>query len=82
MGFLYILLMSSGKYYVWSTRDIEVRMEFHTLWKTKTTKGKAFELVFSREFSTYKEAYYRERHIKKLKSRKVIEKILHWEWRW
>ena len=82
MGFLYILLMNNGKYYVWSTRDIDVRMKFHISWKTKTTKWKEFKLVFSKEFDTYKEAYYRERRIKKLKSIKIIEKIVHWEWKW
>jgi len=80
MGYFYILLMNNKKYYVWSTRDINLRIEFHKLWLTKTTKDKEPEIVFNKQFDTYDEAYYWERYIKKMKSKKIIEKIISWNW--
>ena len=49
---------------------------------TKTTKWKDIQLVYSQPFDTYDEVYFRERYIKKMKSKKVVEKIIHWQWKW
>jgi len=76
MGYLYVLLMNNGKYYVWSSKNIDKRMEFHLSWCTYTTKNKDPKLVFSKKFDTLKDARCRELFIKKMKSKKVIEQII------
>ena len=82
MGYLYILLMNNKKYYIGSTKDLQWRMLYHLAGMTKTTKGKDIQLVYTQPFDTYDEAYFRERYIKKMKSKKVVEKIIHWQWKW
>jgi len=76
MGYLYILLMNNGRYYTWSTKNIDIRMEFHLSWSTYTTKNKEPILVFSKKFDTIEDARYRELFIKKMKSKRVIEQIM------
>ncbi len=73
-GWLYILLLGNGQYYIGSTNDLERRIVQHKAWKVIATKGKLpLELLFTREYETLPEARSAEYQLKKKKSRKYIE---------
>lgn len=70
--------MINGVYYVGSTTKLpEKRLEEHNKNKTKYTSGKGpWILKFYQEFDSFSEARKMENKIKKMKSRKIIEKII------
>jgi putative endonuclease len=78
MGYLYILRSDkNGRYYVGSTNNISRRLNEHNAGHTKSLKNiLPMSLVFSKQYDTLLEARQIELHIKKLKSRKIIEKII------
>ncbi len=63
--------------YIGSTKDIVRRIEAH-LWNHKgfTSKAKDWQLRYQEVFETKTEALTREKHIKRWKSRKMIEKLI------
>jgi len=76
--FVYILFSDSlNRYYIGSTKDIVRRIEAH-LWNHKgfTSKAKDWQLRYQEVFETKIEALTREKHIKRWKSRKMIEKLI------
>ena len=76
MGFVYILKLVDGSYYIGSCREIISRLENHKNGYVKSTKYKlTFILVYVKEFVSYKEAYNEERRIKGWKKRKSIENL-------
>ena len=67
----------SGKYYIGSTNNIERRLMEHNSGKTKSLKYlKPLRVVFKKGFSERLEAIKIEKKLKKLKSRKIVEKIV------
>ena len=73
-GWIYILLLGNGQYYVGSTNNLERRIAQHKSWKVLSTKWKLpLELLFTREYETLSEARSAEYQLKKKKSRKYIE---------
>jgi putative endonuclease len=78
MPYIYILKsIKNNRYYIGSTNDIERRIKEHNDGKSNYTKlTKPFELVLKQEFETLNEARMMELHLKKLKSRIIIEKII------
>ena len=81
MYFTYILKsVNSGRYYIGSCRDTKQRLEYHNNGRVKSTRPyKPWEIVHIEEFPDISSAYKREVEIKKLKSRKAIERIIkHW----
>jgi putative endonuclease len=66
-----------NRYYIGSTKDIVRRIEDH-LWNHKgfTSKAKDWQLRYQEVFGTKTEALTREKHIKRWKSRKMIEKLI------
>ena len=78
MAYVYILKSFKNlRYYIGSTNNIQRRLEEHNSGKSTYTKLiKPFELVFYQEYSTVKEAKQIEYKLKRLKSRKIIEKII------
>ena len=76
--YTYILYSSKlDKYYVGSTSDIERRLGEHNRGKgTYTRLGMPWELVYSEEFFSKKEAVAREMKIKKRKSRTYIDNLI------
>lgn len=73
----YILRCFDNRYYIGSTKDIDSRLEDHLKGKCKFTKPRLPVLLIYREnFPTYSEARKRELEIKRLKSRKAIEKLI------
>lgn len=78
MNVVYILQsIKNGKYYIGSTNDVERRLLEHNSGKTKSLRYlRPLEIVFKKEFTSLGEARKIEARLKKLKSRKIIEKII------
>lgn len=81
MGIVYILKNleknASHQYYVGSTNNLERRLREYQLGKNITTKGfKDFELVFSQELSTLREARQIEYWLKRQKKKGLVERII------
>jgi putative endonuclease len=75
----YIIFNSNiNQYYIGSTNNIEDRLYRHNAGQNKATKKGApdWQLVYSEEFNTRSEAVQREMKIKKMKSRKYIERLI------
>lgn len=77
--FTYILYsLSIDRYYVGSTDDLEWRLERHNMgWGKYTKRGIPWRLVHYEIFPTKTESLGREREIKKKKSRRHIENLIH-----
>ena len=77
-GFVYILQSQKNySYYVGSTTDIERRLFEHSIGQTKSTKNLApWKLVFFKSYPDIKTARQVEYKVKKLKSKKIIERII------
>ena len=75
---LYILFsMSRDRYYIGHTNNIERRLSEHNSGQTKSTKaGIPREIVYTKEFDSNIEANKVELHLKKMKSKKYIEKFI------
>ena len=64
-------------YYIGSTTDRSRRLIEHNSGKNTSTKNKGpWEMVFSKRFTNLFEARKAENKLKKLKSRKIIDKIV------
>ncbi len=74
---VYILKSNLGKYYIGSTYNLERRLAQHAEGHTHSTKRMGYmELVFSQEYKSLKDARNVEFHIKKLKRKDFVEKIV------
>lgn len=77
LGYVYILKLKNGRYYIGSTVGIENRLEEHNKGLTPSTRYlRPVELVFSQEYPTILQARRTEIRLKKYKSRVIIEKII------
>ena len=80
MHFLYIIYSpTADKYYTGETNDFPARLELHNNHKnlkafTKAASDWERKLIFKCE--TKKDAVFLERYVKRMKSRKFIEKII------
>ena len=75
--YVYILKMNNGKYYVWSTRNLENRLFEHQNWESKSTRNNLpVKLLFYKEYVTITEAIYIETKLKKWKSREMVKKFM------
>ena len=77
-GTVYFLQsLKNGAYYIGSTENLGRRIEEHGNGKNKSTKYLVpWKLVFFKKYPTISEARNIEYRIKKLKSRKIIERII------
>jgi putative endonuclease len=77
--FIYILFsFKINRYYVGSTDDLGWRLERHNSgWGRYTKKGIPWKLVYYETYQTKSEALKREKEIKRKKSRKYIESLIH-----
>jgi len=74
---VYILRLNNGQYYLGSTSDLDKRLIEHNSGKTKGIRYKLpATLIFHQEFETIEQARQTEYKIKKMKSRKIIERII------
>jgi putative endonuclease len=78
MYFIYILQSAKDKsYYVGYTNNIDNRLYEHNFGRTRYTKLKRpWNLVYKEEYKTRKEAFKRERYLKKLKSKQYLENLI------
>jgi len=78
MGYLYILQSEkNGKYYIGSTNNLMRRLAEHNSGQTTSLKNLLpVRLVFSKFYANLKEARKTELHLKRMKSRNIIEKII------
>lgn len=78
MFFVYILYsLALDQYYIGQTADLEDRLFRHRNSGSKSTKkANDWQLVYTEEFATRREALLRENEIKKKKSRNYIEKLI------
>jgi putative endonuclease len=80
MHYVYILYSKSiDKYYVGETSSIEERLEQHNsgyFAKSYTSKVDDWQLVLSLPFPSITKARQAEQFIKRMKSRKFIERLL------
>ena len=80
MHYLYILYSKIlDRYYVGETPNTEIRLMQHSnhyFPKSYTKSAEDWEMVFSRECADRKDASYLERFIKRMKSKKFIQRII------
>jgi len=80
MHYLYIIYSKiTDSYYVGETYDIDVRMIKHNTGfykKSYSRKAKDWQVVLTYTCENKKDAVYLERFIKRMKSRKFVEKII------
>ncbi|MCX6206019.1 MAG: GIY-YIG nuclease family protein [Bacteroidetes bacterium] len=76
--FVYILHPSKNdKYYIGSCEDITIRLTQHNSGRNKSThSGMPWVLMHTEQFETRANAVTREMQIKKMKSKKYIEKLV------
>ncbi len=76
--YVYILYsQSKNKYYIGYSQNLEDRVAKHNTGATPSTKaGKPWILVYKEEFIDKNTALRRELAIKKMKSRKYIERLI------
>ena len=76
--YVYVLRsVSSGRFYVGQTENVGKRLAEHNGNHVPSTKNRGpWELVRQEEYATRSEAAQRERHIKKMKSRRWITELL------
>jgi putative endonuclease len=82
MGILYILKLSNGKYYIWSTKNLDQRLFDHQRGYVLSTKNRSPLLVFYKNFVDYKVARQWEYALKKYKKKSIIEKVVADEFVW
>ncbi|WP_456377585.1 GIY-YIG nuclease family protein [Lutibacter sp.] len=64
-GFVYILECCDGTFYTGSTKDLELRLDQHKngIGAKYTARRLPVKLLYSEEFTTISEAFYREKQI-------------------
>jgi len=76
-SWVYILKLSNGNFYIGSTRNLKQRLFDHQNGKSGyTSKYLPIELKYSQEFENYSDAFKSEQYLKKIKNKKVLEKII------
>ncbi|WP_462318584.1 GIY-YIG nuclease family protein [Marinilabilia sp.] len=76
--FVYILYSENkDRYYVGSSSDVETRLQRHNAGATPSTKsGRPWKAVYEEEYPSKQDALKRENHIKRMKSRVYIERLI------
>lgn len=76
-GWVYILKLSNGKYYVGSTSNLTSRLISHKSGRSNyTSKHLPLDLVFSQEYDDVSRAKKVELWLKRLKSKEILERII------
>jgi len=75
--YVYILEMNNGRYYIWSTKNVQNRLVEHQEWESKSTrKHLPVKLLYYKQYTNIIEAIHMETKLKKWKSRKMIEEFM------
>ena len=77
--FVYILYSESrNKYYIGSSDNPKERLIRHNAGATQSTKtGRPWKIIFTEIYDSKTEALKQEIHLKKMKSRVLIEDLIH-----
>jgi putative endonuclease len=77
MYYVYILKNLDNTYYIGYTGNLEQRVNDHISGRSKwTSRKKNWELCYKESYETRSEAMAREKALKRLKNKKVIEQII------
>jgi len=78
MFYLYIIQSKRDRgYYIGSTGNIAKRLNEHNFGNTRYTKNKRpWELIYQEEYMTRSGAVTREKYLKRMKSKKYIDKLI------
>ena len=78
MFYCYILKSEiNNSYYVGSTSNLKVRLDYHNKGRSKYTRTKRpWKLLYYEEFSTLSLARQREKQVKSWKSREAVERLI------
>lgn len=78
MYIVYILKsQTNNKHYIGSTKDLEERLQRHNQGRNKWTKRhKPWEVIYTEEYDTKKEAQKREKQIKSYKGGNAFKKLI------
>jgi putative endonuclease len=78
MHYVYILRSeASGRFYVGSSQDVQKRLDYHNTGKVRATRYlRPLVLAYQEAHATAKEARQREYHLKRQKSRRVLEALI------
>lgn len=78
MGYLYILQSEkNSRYYIGSTNNLARRLAEHSSGKTPSLKNLLpMQVVFSKFYDNLREARKMELHLKRLKNRNILERII------
>ena len=75
--FVYVLKTSNWRYYVWSTNNLNRRIQQHQEGKNLATKHvRPVILLYYKEYNQIKEARQMEYWLKKQKDKKTIQKFM------
>ena len=79
--YVYILYSKScNKYYIGHTKNVQERLLQHNSGRTPSTQsGKPWILMYTEKYDDKSSAAKREVKIKRMKSRKFIESLFHYE---
>ncbi|MFH1398443.1 MAG: GIY-YIG nuclease family protein [Candidatus Omnitrophota bacterium] len=75
--YVYVLKNDQGRYYMGSTKDIELRLRQHNQNSVRSTKNKGpFKLVYKEIFGTRTEARKRENQVKGYKNSDYTKRLV------
>ncbi|KKS65326.1 MAG: Excinuclease abc c subunit domain protein [Parcubacteria group bacterium GW2011_GWA1_42_7] len=78
MYYAYVIENKAGKHYIGSTSDLVQRLRHHNSGANRSTKNKGpWIIVYSEEFADKKDAWLRERQIKKYKGGEAFKKLIY-----
>ena len=77
MYFVYVLITSTGSYYIGQTNNIEKRLLRHSRGECRYTRNKLpVRLIYTESYNTRAEVMAREKYLKSLKNRKALTEIM------
>ena len=78
MYYVYIIRSkTTERYYIGSTSDLIQRLRHHNSGANRSTKNKGpWVIVYSEKFNSKKDAWFRERQIKKYKGGEAFKKLI------
>ncbi|MCK9466987.1 MAG: GIY-YIG nuclease family protein [Candidatus Absconditabacterales bacterium] len=76
-GYVYILKMRNGRYYIGSSIDVDRRFDEHCRGLCKSTRNnRPLLLLYKKEFENYNLALKTELYLKKQKSKKTVDNFI------
>lgn len=75
MYYVYVLKLRNGDLYIGYTTNLQKRLVYHKLGKSRFTKSlRPLELVYSESYTDKHDATKRERHLKTGQQREILKK--------